>query len=175
VTTPTKGKPTAREVWDAIDDESFKAEVEGIVAMSDAELEAELIKDGFDPAKLGAGESKAGAPAPDKEATEAKPAPVRRLPLRTRAAPWLMAAAMVALVVGAIAVNKNDGGSTHPPPPAERAAELRDEAKAECAKAQWQTCLDRLDEADRLDPGGADDATVKALRRQAEEGVRPRR
>src|SRR5262249_7420862 len=49
------GKPSARDVWEGIDDESFKAEVERVIGMSDAEVEAELIRDGFDPAKLGAG------------------------------------------------------------------------------------------------------------------------
>ncbi len=39
-------KPTSVEVWKAIDDTAFKDEVDRVAAMSDQELEAELLKDG---------------------------------------------------------------------------------------------------------------------------------
>lgn len=50
MTTPRK--PTAREAWEAIDATSFQAEVDRVVGMSDDEVEAELLKDGFDPSDL---------------------------------------------------------------------------------------------------------------------------
>jgi hypothetical protein len=172
VTPPSKAKPTAREVWEGIDDTSFRAEVDRIIEMSDDEVEAELIKDGFDPAKLRAGgqSTKQGQGAPEKQATERKPAPVRRLSFVARTAPWLIAATLITLL-GSVGVTSLVGRG-QPDSRAQRAATLRNDAKEACAKAQWRTCLDRLDEADDLDRGGANEPSVQALRKQAEEGAR---
>jgi hypothetical protein len=52
--------------------------------------------------------------------------------------------------------------------PSEHAAELREQARKDCAKAQWRACLDRLDEADTIDPDQANDPGVRALRVQAQ-------
>ncbi len=53
------------------------------------------------------------------------------------------------------------------PAPAERAATLRKDAKAACDQSKWRTCLDRLNDADRLDPAGASE--TQTLRKRAEE------
>jgi hypothetical protein len=53
----------------------------------------------------------------------------------------------------------------------EHAAKLREEARKACAKARWRTCLDRLDEADKIDPDRALDPGVRKLREQAKEGL----
>ena len=177
-------KPTAREVWEAIDETSFRAEVDRVNAMSDAEVEAELLKDGFDPADLGltANEkNEKAAPhattgggngkedhADANKVTPAKLAPVRRLPVAWRLAP-LAAAATVAMAFGGRALLTGTGGSTTST--TQHAAELREQARESCAKAQWRTCLDRLDEADEIDRPGADDPRVRDLRHQAEQGL----
>jgi hypothetical protein len=175
-------KPTAREVWEAIDETSFRAEVDRVNAMSDAEVEAELLKDGFDPADLSLNANANAKPAPqattgggngkDENAADAnktapaKLAPVRRLPV-VRIASWAVAASFVLLVGGVVVRNAlppDDVTRT----PAEHAAKLREDARKACAKAQWRTCLDRLDEADKIDPDRAQDPEVRKLRLQAE-------
>jgi hypothetical protein len=179
----TRDKPTEREAWDAIDEASFRAEVDHIVAMTDEEVEADLVKAGFDPAKLAAPQAKEAAQkdpaqkAEDAEVaaalaaaeTDAKPARVRRLPFRGRMAVWLVAAAVGGGAAATMAPGLTGHGDSRSS--IERAEALRKDARAACAKAQWRTCLERLDEADRVDPGGASDANVKALREQAERGV----
>jgi hypothetical protein len=166
-------KPTASEVWEAIDESSFRAEVDRVNAMSDAEVEAELLKDGFDPADLGPSAGKPtgggndGQGADPNKPAPAKLAPVRRLPV-ARIASWAVAASLV-LIVGTVAVMNRDEGVTRTA--ADHAAALREQAREACAKAQWRTCLDRLDAADEIDRGGADDPSVKNLRHQAEQGL----
>jgi hypothetical protein len=168
VTAPSKGKPTAREVWEGIDETAYEEEVKRVLAMSDAEVEAELLKDGFDPAKLAAPVQKHGDGAPEPPATERRPAPVTRLPLRRRTAPWFAtAAATVTALLGGYAA-MTPSFVTNPPPDA---AALRKEAREACAKAQWRVCLDRLHLADDLDPAGAKDPSVRELRDQAERGA----
>ncbi len=145
--------------------------------MSDEEVEAELRKDGFDPAKLASGEAHAtdgegasrGMPeTADKPVAEAKVAKVTPLVRRMRTATWLAAAAFL-LVAGAVAtMNREDHVASSR---AQQAAALRNDAKGECAKARWRACLDRLDQADRLNPEGAQAPAVKSLRKEAEEGL----
>jgi hypothetical protein len=173
-------KPTAAEAWEAIDETAFRAEVDHVLEMSDDEVEAELLKAGFDPAKLGSGEAAARegakptttgstAEAPQgTPAVEAKPAPVRRLPTRTRMAVWL-AAATLPLLVGAVAAIMVPELPTATP--AQHAAKLRNEAQTECAKAHWGRCRDLLDQADQADPGGAADEKVRELRKETERGL----
>jgi hypothetical protein len=158
VTAPRK--PTSVEVWKAIDDAAFKDEVDRVAAMSDQELEAELLKDGFDPKDLES--SKNETP----EEPKSKPAPVRRLPIR-RAAPWLIAATLTFTLIGLAAMNVVSVVGHGAPDPAELAATLRKDAKAACGLSKWRTCLDRLNDADRLDPAGASE--TQALRKKAED------
>jgi hypothetical protein len=161
-------KPSASEAWEAIDEAAFKAEVDRVVAMSDEDVEGELVKEGFDPAKVGSGKGAGKGPVAPVPVTEARVAPVKRLPLHMRNATWLAAAGFL-LVLGTVAVMNRDPNVTRSP--AQHAAELRNDAKEECAKARWRACLDRLGEADGLDPEGAADTKVKALRKEAEQGV----
>lgn len=58
------------------------------------------------------------------------------------------------------------------PSPLERAAELRREALKTC-EAQPRSCLDRLDEAKRLDPAGDRAPEVQGARRAAEQQLEP--
>jgi hypothetical protein len=166
-----RSKPTAREAWDAIDEASFRAEVDRVVAMTDEAVEAELLRDGFDPADLAPRQTEATTmtTAEPPQTGEPKPAPVRRLPVRRQMVAWLVAANL-ALVAGAGTMTTGLTGG-HAPSAAEQGAALRDGAKAACAKAQWRACLDDLDEADRVDPGGADEVDARELRQKAERAL----
>jgi hypothetical protein len=157
VTAPRK--PTSVEVWKAIDDAALKDEVDRVAAMSDQELEAELLKDGFDPKDL-------ESPKIETPESKSKPAPVRRLPVR-RAAPWLIAATLTFTLIGLATMNVVTVVGQGAPDPAERAGTLRKDAKAACDQSKWRTCLDRLNDADQLDPAGA--SGTQALRKKAED------
>jgi hypothetical protein len=215
-------KPGARDVWKAIDDAGFEEEVGQVAAMRDEEIEAELLKAGFEEKDFGGGgaeragagasmgasagagadtgtgtgagadtaadtgtgadtgavagaDSGAGAPSEEKrrddwrEGEKRQPARKVRHPLRTRVAVWLSAAT---LAVGVIALFVTaDPIARNPSPEHANGAALRGQAKEACARAEWRTCLDRLDEADRVDPRGAGEAAFLELRKQAEEGV----
>jgi hypothetical protein len=68
----TGRKRTAREVWEAIEEASFRDELDRILHMSAQELEAELLKDGFRPEELAAPEQTEGEKAkPDSAGPEA--------------------------------------------------------------------------------------------------------
>ncbi len=51
---------------------------------------------------------------------------------------------------------------------------LREEAVALCDRAEWQRCLDQLDEAKRLDPAGDDTPGVHEVRRRAHDAIEQR-
>ncbi|MDP9035523.1 MAG: hypothetical protein M3O50_12015, partial [Myxococcota bacterium] len=53
----------------------------------------------------------------------------------------------------------------------QRAGGLRQEATVACGLARWTTCANKLDEAQKLDPPGEGDPSVKKLR-QALDSVR---
>jgi DNA-directed RNA polymerase specialized sigma24 family protein len=59
------------------------------------------------------------------------------------------------------------------PGPLERAADLRRAAFEACESQRWQPCLDRLDEARRLDPAGDAADDVRRARETAERGLAP--
>jgi DNA-directed RNA polymerase specialized sigma24 family protein len=64
-------------------------------------------------------------------------------------------------------------GTPDEPTPEEQAAALRANAEHACGAAQWQECLDKLDEARGLDPDGDNAPKVQALRAQAHAGIVP--
>src|SRR5689334_21878525 len=59
------------------------------------------------------------------------------------------------------------------PSPLEEARALRDKALENCAKSEWQPCLDGLDKAKALDPDGDRDPAVGEARKKAEDALRP--
>lgn len=59
------------------------------------------------------------------------------------------------------------------PPLQQRVGELRREALEDCRRERWQRCLDRLDEAQRLDPAGDARDEVQRARRLATEALAP--
>jgi hypothetical protein len=50
---------------------------------------------------------------------------------------------------------------------------LRDDAFGACADSLWALCDRKLDEAQKLDPGGESDARVQAARKAAYDGTHP--
>ncbi|MBN2194605.1 MAG: sigma-70 family RNA polymerase sigma factor [Polyangiaceae bacterium] len=58
-----------------------------------------------------------------------------------------------------------------PRPEQQRATELRRDALRLCDEDQWQPCLDRLDEAARLDPAGNVGGVVEEARSRAKAGL----
>ena len=59
------------------------------------------------------------------------------------------------------------------PTPRERAVRLRALASEACDRSQWQDCLDRLDEAQPLDPAGDRDPAIQDLRDLAKVALHP--
>jgi len=56
-----------------------------------------------------------------------------------------------------------------------QAGELRQQASEACGKGDWATCSDRLEAAAKLDPAGDSERTVRDLRHEVEDNIRPRR
>src|SRR5260370_24360326 len=100
------------------------------------------------------------------------------MPPRGRAAAWVTAATVTAAFIGVASRNTVVAvGHGAPDSSAQRAAKLRKDAEQACGQSQWRTCLDRLDEADRLDPATANEPRLQDMRKKAENGlsVRPER
>ncbi|HLK37974.1 MAG TPA: hypothetical protein VKU41_14535 [Polyangiaceae bacterium] len=131
------------EAWDVIEKMALEDDIERIAKMSDAEVDEELARGGFDPAKV-------------RERAEALAAGARKRASRRR--PWWPAAAAVtALAAGmavVVGVAREDGRVTSGPPPAVQADRLRRDALAECRERRFTACERMLDEAKELDPGG---------------------
>lgn len=53
-----------------------------------------------------------------------------------------------------------------------RAAEIRKEALAKCLASEWKECLDKLDEAKRLDPAGDGRPEIREARENAEKALK---
>jgi hypothetical protein len=193
-------KRTAKEHWDALDEATVDAVIESELAMTPEERREALIKDGYDIAALEAkadaffasrskkaaetaspaAASPAAPPtASPKEPSAAEPAPVLApvVPIRARKAwaPWLAAAAAVAVVGGGIGINAMLTPQPVGAAPTDRdLAEGRRGAAAEnCAQKDWTTCRDLLDEAAQLDPAGDSEPRVKKLREEIAAGLVP--
>ena len=72
-------------------------------------------------------------------------------------------------------IRPDEVASTKPPEPTplERARALRAEAEQACQRSEWQPCLERLDEARRLDPAGDSSPEVTGLRERAQQALAP--
>jgi hypothetical protein len=116
--------------------------------------------------------------------------PVEAWKAAPRRMQWVALSATAAIAVGVIALFAMSGPtmvatsrpqSSGPDPgdaaakpesmPPQRAAQLRDEAYKACEKGQWQTCLERLDEAKALDPAGDANPRARGWRGTAERRV----
>jgi hypothetical protein len=113
-------------------------------------------------------------PSPPAPAAAVVPTPPARRPWRMR--PAIVVPTALALAAGAAltyqALSPEMVGAGRPEdPPAVHAAALRQEARDACQARSWKTCVDKLDEARVLDPGGDETPDVRALRHTAAEGV----
>jgi hypothetical protein len=166
----TPQRPTPDELFDMVDDAAAADEANRILTMSKEDLDRELVEAHVDPEQLRAkGRALAEAMAPPKAA------PVVRL----RRSRWvvLLAAALSPAAVAAWIMTMTSGpvlmpGAGSPPTPAERAAELRTNAHAECARQAWRACLEHLDRARDIDPEV--DETARRDRELAERALQRR-
>ena len=143
-------------------------EMKRVLAMSRAEIRASLEARGND---LKALESRARAflGVSKKKATVFGLATVIGFPTSMAAA--------VALAVQAFAPAANTpvlmtAVTAASPPPIVEQQKLRAEARGACMEQQWRTCLDKLDQAKAIDPGGETDDDIPQLRAQAVAGLK---
>jgi hypothetical protein len=187
--------------WMFIESLLAKDEAERIEKLSDAELAAEMRREGDDPARAPSGEellARVAARAarrsaeqpfvaravPSVPARPLKPPPAaHQKPSRLA---WLLAAALVLgalliVVVKAPAIVAYfqglqigpDNERIPPPTPHELAEKLRDDAMGHCAQASWSTCKEKLDEAAKLDPAGESEPRVVQAREAIDATARP--
>jgi hypothetical protein len=174
----TPRKPGSQVTWETIERVADKAERARLEALSEADIDRELREAGIEPdeavnlvqrAVEQAGEKK------EREAETERPR-VARVPASTPKKRWsagamatMSAVALAAGVLLVVSVRRPDGVARgrpdSEPTTQERAAKLREEAYAACAKRVWTACESKLDEARRLDPAGESDPRVIAARK----------
>jgi hypothetical protein len=172
-------------------------DMDAVLAMTDAEVRAELEADGVDlkaldakaaaiAAKTEAAPGKSGTPAPTAEPPATSTQKLGTVvPLRPRTARWMKwgpiaIAAGTGGVIGlsqliemgqpsVLVASGQDAG-----PESERRREaraLRADARAACEDQKWARCLSLLDRAATLEPEGDTTPEARRLRRLAEEGA----
>lgn len=157
-------KLTDAELWDALEEDAIDDAMEAVLAKTPEERRRDLREAGFDLEKV-------HAQADALVAEPTRPAKVVPLhPWRKRLAIALSTAAALAAAIGVIVQMSTPDLVSHgrpDDPPAVRAAQLRQDARASCEARVWKICLDRLNEARDLDPGGDQAPEIQALRRSA--------
>jgi hypothetical protein len=144
------------------------ARLSGRVAIADAEKAAPEQAGGGADGRLVDGREASSILGANGAPVVERPRPSRRM---VRAL-WLALPAAAALVGGAIALMTSGEGDRAGSPGAghvQAAKSLREKARHECAQNEWKACLDDLDAAKRLDPGGEDEAIQRE--RAAAEGA----
>jgi hypothetical protein len=156
-------KLTLEETLEAVQTEHQDFEdVKAILAMSSQELDKALEEKGFDVAGLEA-------------RMAAREAEIRREQDRARRWGWLVrfralitAFLMILAAAGTHLVDvwrmAAPAVSNLPLPAFAAPPDVRAEAFTECGKMQWQSCLQKLDEAAKVDPDGDKDPEVQKLR-----------
>jgi DNA-directed RNA polymerase specialized sigma24 family protein len=103
---------------------------------------------------------------------------LRRL-LRERWAAALIAVVVIGLAVLGLRKSRSlrspapIASTTPVPTPFERARALRDAALERCGAGAWKECLEKLDEARKLDPVGDEARAIQEARAAAERGLAP--
>jgi hypothetical protein len=174
---PPEAKLTADEAWDALATMGADDEVDRVLGLSDAQLDAELKEAGADPAAVRARGEALGRELDVKRAETKRalggtgrdaPAKAERAPsrMRRRWVAWGVPAVAAAAATTALVLGGGGGVLVgHPAPQrAERAAMIRDEALADCARRDFDGCRAKLDAAKDLDPEGERDARVVKAR-----------
>jgi hypothetical protein len=182
-----KPPPPPRPLAEILDEVLAHEEMEELMAADRAERRRDLVAQGYDPARLKARIDAARAAAYAKPAAAAKPpapaeaakvvdlstARAKKAAATTRWGPFLAAAAVALLVGGGGAryaatrmppttVTYATVGS--PPSPWELAAPSRRRALRACALGYYGECQDLLDEAQKIDPEGENNAQVQGAR-----------
>ena len=179
-------KRSPEEVWRQLVDEAGEDEIERATSVSVAQAEKELAEAGFDVAaerakaeaiideleatrrvseRVAIGRTKQ-APVSSAKTNKGRQLeapkqlgsqpPAAVIPVRARwvfAFAALLAAAAVAILTGPALVGHGQDVVAD----RERATALRAQASRECPARQWEPCLEHLDKAKALDPGGEDD------------------
>ena len=148
------------------------------VAMSDADIDAELRADGIDDAHI-ARLQKRGLDL--LRATRPKALPKVKL----FAAGFVAGGATVLIIEAILRAMSPAPPAPLPPPhvrivtpeqltaqPPPSAKELRKQAFEACGRGQWQACIARFDEAKDLDPEGDQDPEITAARERAKNALR---
>jgi hypothetical protein len=155
-------KKTPEEAWDALEQMRVDDEVDRVLGLSEAQLDAELKDAGADPAKVRARGEAIGRELDAKRAATKKhvnggagkdvPAKPEKGPsgLRRRWIAWGVPAVAAAGWL-AFQLTSRPPLVAHPAP---TAAELRDEGLAACTRSDFTECAKKLDEAKELDPDG---------------------
>jgi hypothetical protein len=170
-------RPATDELFAKIEEQADLDEMDRILAMDDAALDAELAQGGYDPAKVRA----------DGRALGEKLAKAARHARLVRGAKVAgVAAGIVALLVAAVLLTR-----PAPQPPAPRPgvvpeheptgdlvtspepspAKLRERAMSACDAHEWRRCLELLDRAREDDPAGDDSPAVRTARDRAARGL----
>jgi hypothetical protein len=142
----------------AVQQGEIDAVIEKTVAMSDLEIAVELEADGVDlnalDLRMQAMRKKLFGEAPP--AGKAASSGARR---------FVQGAAAGAVVTGTLVAALARGGAFAPAPrDTSPPAELRRAAFEACGRGNWEECLEKLDEAKKLDPKGDDDFDVREAR-----------
>jgi hypothetical protein len=158
-----------------IEEQNDADEAERVLAMDDAQIDAELVAGGLDAAAVRAKGREIGQRALGRAASRAR---------RMHAAKVAGAVAVVAAVVAALALLwargrratapapiLPDEGTSAPRQPTP--SELRLEALRACDQRDWKACEQKLDDARRLDPAGETDPAVMELRDRVQRGLHP--
>lgn len=199
-TTP-KPKRTAEETLAALKREAAEDEMDRILALSDADLDAELSRAGFDPkaersrgGPMGREAQRAAERLVPHEVREGdatawtrpEPRPVQAPVLRPRFARPVFAVAAAAAVAGGIVVgvrwmtSRTEVALPSPPAdaapsstaaPPRSAEELRRQAADACDQAFWAQCRNLLDTAAERDPPGEASPDVQTLRAKIRYGL----
>jgi hypothetical protein len=166
----TEKKPlTLEETLEAIKEEHEDFEdVKAVLAMSSVELDRKLEEQGFDLATLDA-------------RAEAREAEIRREQEQPTHKPWskkiIALLAAFCTFVSVAVTHAIDvlwlAGPAVPTIAFTAPPELRREAFEACGKMQWQSCVDKLDEAARTDPEGDKSPDVQRTRAFAKKQLAP--
>jgi hypothetical protein len=162
-----RGRPSAEKLVDEEADRLAKMSDEDFEREMGAKAEPSHVPTAEELLARGAERAARGGPA-----TGAKG---KAVPVQPRRPPWiaLLAAAAIGGVVVAVVMNPHemrvspprpddDSGGEQEPTAQERAARMREEAFAACAKRRWEECESRLNLAKKVDPAGDADPRVQA-------------
>jgi hypothetical protein len=157
-------KRTNAEVWQALEKITAEAELERVGALSDDELDRELLAAGIDPSEAAkVGQADLARP----------PKPERKAPRTMRWVAWAAVAAAAALVVGGLARKPPIVGSARLGDPGldpdvatrrQQADAMREAAFGACDQGLWVSCEEKLNAARALDPEGEREPKVLAAR-----------